>query len=114
MITASDTGTQTIRLPDGRVVGHVAGGRFVKSVSRRKHFYARYGGWAADVASLDEAERAGASVVEIHDQDTGVTYEAELATMRAQGYRIEHGRHGAQVVLPLRFWRVPKLQPSLF
>lgn len=109
----SPSNAQPIRAHDGRIVASVQDGRLVKHVSRRKHFYLRYGGWAADVVTLDQAQAAGATVIEIHDSDSGTTYETDLATFRANGRAIHHEGHGAQVVLPLRYWRTPELQPAL-
>jgi hypothetical protein len=108
----TNNASQAIRAHNGRIVGHVDGSRFVKSVERKKHFYRRGNGWAADVATLDEAERAGASILSVQDKNTGTVYEVDIATLRERGWRFDHG-HGEQVVLPLRYWTTPELQPSL-
>ncbi len=103
-----------IRGHDGRILGYVRDNVFRKDPVRKSaHFYRRYDGWGCDVAALIQAERAGAQWIEIQDLESGATYRAALGTMRTHGIPVDHG-HGAQLVLPLRFWDVPELQPTLF
>ena len=104
--------TQPIHGHDGRRLGHVTGAVFYKNPVRRSaHFYKRSNGWGCDAAALAQAVQAGATRIELMDTDTGVTYEANIILFRAYGVDVDYG---AQIVLPLRYWRTPELQPALF
>ena len=99
---------------DDRPLGTVNGATFRKFAVRKSlHFYRKYGGWGCDTCAVDAAERAGATAIELTDLESGATYRASLAAMRTHGLPVDHG-YGAQLVLPLRFWTAPQLQPSLW
>ena len=99
---------------DGRPLGTVDGGTFRKwGVRKSIHFFRKYGGWGCDTCAVDAALRAGAQWIELTDLESGATYRASLHAMRDRGVPVNHG-HGAQLVLPLRYWQTPELQPSLF
>jgi len=99
---------------DGRPLGTVDGGTFRKwGVRKSIHFFRKYGGWGCDTCAVDAAVRAGAQWIELTDLESGATYRASLRTMRTQGIAIDHG-YGAQLVLPLRYWNAPEMQPSLW
>jgi len=88
-----------------KVVGHVEGERFVKKVSASKHQLRSPRGWALDVQSLQDAEKAGAKTVELRDTETGNTYAASIALIRAKGIRLNRG-WGEQIACPLTMWQV--------
>jgi hypothetical protein len=86
-------------------VGHVEGAVFRKTVRGSVHMLRRPPAWALDLQSLADAEAAGATAVEIHDRETGLTYWATIASIRRYGFPLNRG-HGAQVGLVLERWQV--------
>jgi hypothetical protein len=105
-------------LPDTEVAYNAAGrpvGRFVRDGDGRlwlekrnldpgQHLLRSPRGWATDAAHLDELRRRGGAGVRLHDI-AGRTWTATLAQFDRHGISFDRG-HGAQVVLPERFWRV--------
>ena len=94
---------------NGKAVGAVRDGTFVKNVHSTKHFLQRPPAICLDVGSLAEAEKAGARLVEIRDLDTGKTYRTDIATIRKHGQKLDRG-HGAQIALGLGRWAVEDLK----
>lgn len=90
----------------GKVIGQVFGdGTFVKRVHSSRHMLQKPPAWALDVGSLQQAKKAGATAVELHDGDTGVIYSASISLIERRGFAVDRG-HGAQVALPLALWQV--------
>ena len=84
-------------------IGHVVGGAFIKHIAFSKHTLRQPRAISFDVSTLDDAERAGASVAEIHDAETGAVYTATIATIRRAGFPVRRG-HGNQWALTLEHW----------
>lgn len=89
----------------GKVIGQVIDGAFCKRVQGSRHFLQKPPAVCLDLASLADAEKAGARRVEIHDLDTGKTYRADVRTIRQHGQRLDRG-HGVQIALGLGRWAV--------
>ncbi|HHX43149.1 MAG TPA: hypothetical protein GX714_04070 [Chloroflexi bacterium] len=90
----------------GKAVGRV--GRdaiFRKSVRGSRHALRKPPAWALDIDSLLEAERLGATMVEIRDCESGLRYRASVERIWRHGITIDRG-HGRQVALPLSRWTV--------
>jgi len=87
----------------GRVVGVVRGDTFHKRVQASRHFLKRPAAIAFDVASLREAEAAGAEKVEVTDRETGTVYRAAIGTVWERGWSFNRG-YGEQVALALGQW----------
>ncbi len=90
-----------------RQVGAVIGDVFSKRVQGSRHFLRKPPAIALDVESLARAEAAGARSVEIHDEESGLTYRADFETIRAHGLRIDRGFR-EQIALPFRWWNTGK------
>ena len=91
---------------DGRaIVGRVEGDTFKKRLRSTVHMLRRPPAWAADLDTLDQAQAAGATRVEIKDLDTGKVYAADLADFYRHGVRVTRG-HGVQLALVLGRWSV--------
>jgi len=56
---------------------------------------------------MADAERKGARTVEIHDAESGQTYSATIAQIRARGVKLDRG-FGKQLCLPLEKWTIHK------
>jgi hypothetical protein len=64
------------------------------------------------VSSLNEAERAGATRVQVKDKDTGDTWRASIAHIRENGFPVHRAGFEPQIGLPLDgFIRQSKGQP---
>ncbi|GIV15859.1 MAG: hypothetical protein KatS3mg022_1294 [Armatimonadota bacterium] len=98
--------TQRVHLltGDGRHSGCVLEqGILKRRVQASRHQLRQPPAWAFERNILEQAHEAGASLVEICDVETGITYTAPLATLWQKGIRIQRG-HGEQIALPLNLW----------
>lgn len=83
--------------------GKVSGDTYHKQVSGSVHMLRKPPAWAVALADLAEAVRMGATRVEIHDQDTAVTYSATVAKIYEHGFEFNRG-YGRQIALPLQYF----------
>lgn len=86
--------------PSGCVVD---GWRLVRRARGSVHMLRHPPCWAFERHILEQAHEAGATLVEVHDTETGVTYSVPLSTLWQKGFRIQRG-HGEQIALPLNLW----------
>ena len=102
-----------------KVIGRVKGDTFQKSIKGSKHMLHKPPAIAFDVSTLDQAERAGAVKVQVIDQETGITYRANLEHIKEKGFTFNRG-FGEQIALTMEGWsqtrrgRLPVSQPALF
>ncbi len=102
--TVTHTARRVLYTRDGRHSGCVVDGfRLVRRVRRSVHQLRQPPAWAFERNILEQAHEAGASLVEVHDVENGITYTAPLATLWQKGIRIQRG-HGEQIALPLSLW----------
>lgn len=101
----------------GRVVGYVIDEEFLKSINGSRHLLRYPPAIAFDACSLQQAEQAGATIVRVVDQETGIVYKAELTHILEVGTAFDRG-YGQQVYLELDGWTKQKcgggLQLALF
>ena len=88
-----------------RVVGHVRGDTFHKSI-RPNHYLTRPRAIALDVGNVRDAIAAGATHAQIVDAESGATYRAALDDILRDGTRFNRG-YGDQIFLPLDQWTRP-------
>ena len=88
---------------NGRTVGQVIDGVFVKDVSSSKHFLHTPEAIAYTIDTLHAAQRAGAEYCEVLDTDTGIKYRASIAKIWDMGKPFNYG-WGAQIYLTLSNW----------
>lgn len=86
----------------GRCIGKVEGNIFYKSI-KQSHFLQRPPAIAFDVDSLQQAENAGAEVVQVKDRDSGTTYKTSIKNIREKGRQFNRG-YGEQIFLVLDGW----------
>jgi hypothetical protein len=100
---------------DGRHSGCVLeDGMLKRKASARRHQLRYPPAWAFEENILREAERQGATLVQVVDTDTGTTYTASVSRFWTHGVRIERG-FGVQWALPLNQWhREDPAQKTLF
>lgn len=92
---------------DGKVIGTVEGQTFRKVV-RSIHQLRTPPAWALSIFSIDQAERSGASRVEIFNLDTKTCYRASIELIRRDGFPIERGGYEPQIALPLDKWQISR------
>ena len=93
----------TVIKVNGRTVGQVIDGVFVKDVSSSKHFLHTPEAIAYTIDSLHAAQRAGAEYCEVLDTDTGIKYRASIAKIFDMGKKFNYG-WGDQIYLTLSNW----------
>lgn len=97
----------TVIRANGRIVGQVIDGVFVKDVSSSKHFLRTPEAIAYSLDTLHAAEAAGAVWLDVLDTDTGTHYRASLAMMWDKGRNFDYG-FGSQRYLCLSFWALAR------
>ena len=95
-----------------RVIGLVSGDIFKKTIIGSKHFLRMPPAIAFDVSTLEDAERAGATTVEVIDKETSVIYRTSIYTIWKMGKRFNRG-HGNQIFLPICNWSINGKPPSV-
>lgn len=93
----------TVIKVNGRTVGQVYNGVFVKDVSARKHFLHTPEAIAYTVETLHAAQRANAEYCEVLDIDTGIRYRASISKIWDMGKRFNYG-WGDQIYLTISNW----------
>ena len=88
---------------DGKCIGVVKDGVFIKKARSSEHMLQVPPAWACDVVSMRAAVKAGATVMRIEDTDTGAAYWASINHLRRFSFVIERGS-GKQVAMPLEHW----------
>lgn len=89
----------------GRVVGHLTADGWLEKwgLDPDRHMLKRPAGWATDASHLDISGLVGVRII----TTTGEVWEAPIEAWRRYGIPINRG-HGAQVCLPLAYWRHSK------
>jgi len=95
--------TIPIRTADGRVVAVIDGQALFKKVDSTKHMLRKPPSWAFDRATIEEAQAAGATKIEVWAADEGITYKATMAHFLEYSFALNRG-HNAQLAMPLRYW----------
>lgn len=99
-ITVNVNGTE-------KFVGLLEGGVLYVKRSRKKHFYRKLNAYAMDKHLVEEVLPAlECKKVQISETDTGRVYVADLETIRRKGLPNNYQGHGAQLFLPLRYWKL--------
>jgi hypothetical protein len=94
-----------------RVVGHVTGDTFHKTIMGSKHMLRQPKAIAFDASTLADAEAAGAAYCEVHDGESGHNYRTTIAHIRAKGFSLSRG-FGVQIALVLAQWTVDGRPPA--
>lgn len=86
-------------------VGYVRQGVFCKVIRGSRHLLTEPVAIGYSVASLEQAERLGASKLEVLDAETGVFYRADLVQFRKHAFPVQRGRFEAQLAMRVEHWR---------
>ena len=93
-------------------IGTVRGRWFEKTIQGSKHFLrAPTSAIAFDLATLEDAERAGAVHVAVTDSETRRVYRQRIETIRRYGFPVVRG-FGRQIALPLAAYSVDGRPPE--
>ena len=93
----------TVIKVNGRTVGQVYNGVFVKDVSSQKHFLHSPEAIAYTIDTLHAAQRAGAEYCQVLDTDTGIIFKASIAKIWDLGKKFNYG-WGDQIYLTVQNW----------
>lgn len=93
---------QSIKV-NGKIVGEVEGGWFKKRIQGSKHFLKKPPAIAFDKESLFEAQRYGATMVQVTDTETGTVYKSSIDKIFEIGLELNRG-FGEQIAMTFRFW----------
>jgi hypothetical protein len=101
--------------PVGRVEQRGGQRILTKNVDSHIHRLRAPAGYALEEQVISDAERAGVTLVEITERDTGRILRAPLSAFRLRGVRLQRGGFAAQRVLLLGDWTPSdKSQEALF
>lgn len=85
-------------------VGQVVDGVFIKRVLASKHQLRKPPGYAFDISTLEQAEKAGANELKIIDIETGNIYRAAISTIWTKGFPRQSPCYEPQFGLELHHW----------
>lgn len=86
-----------------KVVGYVIEGTLYKTIHGSKHLLRRPPALGFDVDSLNQAELAGATRIEVTDAENGTIYRSAISHVRNQGFPLNRG-FGEQIALHINDW----------
>ena len=95
---------RAIRTADGRVVAMLDGQTLIKKVVAAQHMLRKPPSWAFDVATIDEAQEANATSIEVWATDEGIIYTTTMAHFLNKSFALDRG-HNPQLAMPLRYWK---------
>jgi hypothetical protein len=101
---------------DGKVIGTLENGRFIKHVVGSRHMLRKPPAWAIDATAFDDEILPYASEVVIVDRETGTTYRLATETFAQHKFKFNRG-YGNQYACLLKHFEVEKdgvRQLSLF
>ncbi|MFC1955551.1 hypothetical protein ACFLWZ_03320 [Chloroflexota bacterium] len=88
-----------------KIVGHIEGDTFIKSVCGSKHKLRCPPAWAVDAEVFDNEMRPNASEFVIIDKETGIKYHTRVDTFDRLKGELDRG-FGRQYFLTLNQWEV--------
>jgi hypothetical protein len=90
---------------NSREVGKVTGTTFVKAISGSKHFLRSPQAIAHAITALEDAEKAGATSIQVTDLETGLIYTAAFDYFREHGFDVNRG-YEPQIAMRLENWNI--------
>lgn len=86
-------------------MGWVEKNTFKKNVEGSKHFLKKPPAIAFDKSTIKDAQKFGATLIEVYDKETHRTYRASMDKLWEAGIHIDRGQ-GQQLALPFRYWDI--------
>lgn len=96
---------KTIITANGRTVGNVTGNLFTKTVSASQHFLRTPRAICIDAQSLADAEAAGATEIEITDDETNNFFWIDIETFKSKSVSIDNDGD-QQFAIAIDRWRM--------
>lgn len=89
-----------------KFIGMLEGGTLTLERSKKKHFYRKLNAYGMDKQILMELlPELECQEITIHEKETDDYYTADLETFQKRALPNHYRGHGAQLFLPLRYWR---------
>jgi len=103
----SSTNTKHRRLVKvgDKIVGHLEGNRFIKTVIGSKHRLRRPPAWAIDAEAFDTEVKPNATEIVVLDRETDTEYHCTVETFDRLKGELDRG-FGRQYFLTLNHWEV--------
>lgn len=102
-----------VRSSDGKIIGDIENGVFIKRVYGSSHMLKTPPAWAIDCKAFLDSVIPHAHRIRVEDKDTGVAYEIATGVFSDHKVYVDRG-FGAQYFVPLKYWHeIHKEQPSL-
>ena len=104
---------EIVRAQDGKIIGHIEGGVFLKRVKASVHQLQRPPGWAIDCKAFWDHIRFQCSTIRIEDIESGTVYEIDTKVFDRQKVYFDR-KFGAQYFCPMKYWhQIRKGQKAL-
>lgn len=101
--------SSTVKIKVGRkTIGVITNGRFEKRARASRHLLRVVPGWAINVDILETLEQEAVNEIWIREIESGFVYVASLDNFRENGVPVFYPGHGAQVCLPLTYWKTTR------
>lgn len=89
-----------------KFIGMIEDGTLEIKRSKKKHFYRKFNAYGMDRELLDKVlPEMDCQEIKLHEAETDDYYTVDLKTFRDRGLPGHNKGHGAQLFLPLRYWR---------
>jgi hypothetical protein len=89
-----------------KFIGMLEGGTLMLERSKSKHFYRKLNAYGMDKHILNEVlPGLECQEITIHEKETDDYYTVDLETFQKKALPNHYKGHGAQLFLPLRYWR---------
>ncbi|MNQ36055.1 hypothetical protein D3C85_495640 [compost metagenome] len=89
-----------------KFIGELVDGTLHLKRQKNKHFYNKLNAYGMDSSVVKyELPEMDCHEITIHETDTDDYYTVPLDVFIRKGVPQQHGGHGAQLMLPLRYWR---------
>ena len=96
---------KTVKLPNGKVIGHFEQNKFIKEVCGSKHKLKYPPAWAIDAEAFDKEVKFNATDIVVIDRETGIKYQTTVENFERHKGELDRG-WGRQYFLTLSHWEI--------
>lgn len=94
---------KSVRRADGKVIGNILNGVFIKNISFRRHLFRATNAVGIDKKTFENVIRKDCKSIRVRNIDDNSYYNVTVAKFSAFGVVQDYG-HEVQVFLPLKSW----------